>query len=242
MTLQRPTALGAGLLLLLGSIGSSWAQEVTETPATHDHAAHQQAALEQPATHDHAAHQLTAIDSSTGQDHTAHLAAMAKPGYSVSSERYVIPDVQLIDESGATVTLRSVLDGDQPIALNFIFTTCTTICPVMTATFAQMRRELGEAGAELRLVSISIDPEYDRPDKLKTYAELFHAGPGWTFLTGDSDDLFQVYRAFDSFSGSKMNHQPLTLLKSPHSPSWTRIDGLASGTDLAQEVAARLLN
>ncbi len=48
--------------------------------------------------------------------------------------------------------------------------------------------------------------------------------------------------AFDSFSGSKMNHQPLTLLKSPQSPSWTRIDGLASGTDLAREVTARLLN
>jgi protein SCO1/2 len=240
MAQQRHTALGAGLLLLLGSIGSSWAQEVK--PATHDHAAHQRAALEQPAKHDQATHQLAAIDSSTGQDHTAHLAAMAKPGYSVSSERYTIPDVQLIDESGATVTLRSILDADQPIALNFIFTTCTTICPVMTATFAQMRRELGDTGAELRLVSISIDPEYDRPDKLKSYAELFHAGPGWTFLTGDSDDLSQVYRAFDSFSGSKMNHQPLTLLKSPRSPSWTRIDGLASGTDLAQEVTARLLN
>ena len=79
-------------------------------------------------------------------------------------------------------------------------------------------------------------------EKLKTYAELFHAGPGWTFLTGDSDDLSQVYRAFDSFAGSKMNHQPLTLLKSPRSSSWTRIDGLANGTDLAQEVTARLLN
>jgi protein SCO1/2 len=242
MTRQRHAALGAGLLLLLGSIGSSWAQEVTETPATHDHAAHQQAALEQPATHDHAAHQLTAIDSSTGQDHTAHLAAMAKPGYSVSSERYVIPDVQLIDESGATVTLRSILDVDQPIAMNFIFTTCTTICPVMTATFAQMRRELGEAGAQLRLVSISIDPEYDRPEELRKYAGQFGAGSGWTFLTGDGDDLSQVYRAFDSFAGSKMNHKPLTLLKNPGSSSWIRIDGLASSADLAQEVTARLLN
>jgi len=226
MTLQRHTALGAGLLLLLGSIGSSWAQEVTETPATHDHAAHQ----------------LAAIDSSTGQDHSAHLAAMAKPGYSVSSERYAIPDVQLIDESGASVTLRSVLEVDKPIAMNFIFTTCTTICPVMTATFAQMRRELGEAGEQLRLVSISIDPEYDRPEKLKAYAEMFHAGPGWAFLTGDGDDLSQVYRAFDSFSGSKMNHQPLTLLKRPRSSSWIRIDGLASSADLAQEVTKRLLN
>jgi protein SCO1/2 len=229
MRTPKHSLFGAGLLLLLGGIGglgSAWALQTIDSPAMGDHAAHQPAAT----------------DSSATQDHTAHLAAMAKPGYSVSSERYVIPDVQLIDESGSTVTLRSILDADQPIAMNFIFTTCTTICPVMTATFAQMRRELGEAGAQLRLVSISIDPEYDRPEKLKAYAEMFHAGPGWTFLTGDGDDLFQVYRAFESFAGSKMNHQPLTLLKSPQSPSWTRIDGLASGTELAQEVTARLLN
>lgn len=226
MTLQRHTALGAGLLLLLGGIGCAWALQTIDSPAIGDHTSHQQAALDSSATHDHA----------------AHLAAMANPSYSVSTRSYAIPDVQLIDESGASVTLRSILDVDKPIAMNFIFTTCTTICPVMTATFAQMRRELGEAGAQLRLVSISIDPEYDRPEILRKYAGQFGASSGWTFLTGDGDDLSQVYRAFDSFAGSKMNHQPLTLLKSPQSSSWIRIDGLASGADLAQEVTARLLN
>jgi protein SCO1/2 len=112
----------------------------------------------------------------------------------------------------------------------------------MTATFAQMRRELGEAGDQLRLVSISIDPEYDRPETLKAYAEQFRAGAGWDFLTGDSEDIVRVLKSFDSYAGSKMNHQPVTLLKRPGSSSWTRIDGLASGKDLADEVAARLLN
>ena len=112
----------------------------------------------------------------------------------------------------------------------------------MTATFAQMRRELGESGSDLHLISISIDPEYDRPDKLKAYSEQFRAGAGWDFLTGDSADIVQVLKSFDSYAGSKMNHQPVTLLKSPGSSSWTRIDGLASGADLASEVTARLLD
>jgi len=160
----------------------------------------------------------------------------------VSTGSYSVPDVELIDESGATVALRSLLDADQPVALNFIFTTCTTICPVMSATFAQMQRKLGEEAQRVQLVSISIDPEYDRPEVLRQYAERFHAGAGWTFLTGDGGDISQVLRSFEAYAGSKMNHQPITLLKKPEDPSWIRIDGLASGEDLAREVTARLLN
>lgn len=185
---------------------------------------------------------VSAGESTPHDPHAAHRAAMQKVRYTASVETYAVPAIELIDQTGTTVDLQALLDTNQPVALNFIFTTCTTICPVMTATFAQMRRELGDAGDGLRLVSISIDPEYDRPDKLQAYAEQFRAGSGWEFLTGDSADIVQVLRSFDSYTGSKMNHQPVTLLKSPGSASWTRIDGLASGTDLAHEVETRLLN
>lgn len=205
--------ISAGLLLLLACASTS----------ANEHAAHQQ----DPAAHD---------------KHAAHRAAMQKTRYTATTENYATPDVELIDQLGTSVSLQALLETDQPIVLNFIFTTCTTICPVMTATFAQMRRELGDAGSDLRLVSISIDPEYDRPDKLKAYSEQFRAGAGWDFLTGDSADIVQVLRSFDSYAGSKMNHQPVTLLKSSDSASWTRIDGLASGKDLANEVTARLLD
>jgi protein SCO1/2 len=185
---------------------------------------------------------VSSSETMTPDKHAAHRAAMQNPRYAATTENYSIPDVELIDQLGTSVSLRSLLEADQPVALNFIFTTCTTICPVMTATFAQMRRELGDAGDQLRLVSISIDPEYDRPDKLKAYAEQFRAGAGWDFLTGDSADIVLVLKSLDSYAGSKMNHQPITLLKSPGSSSWTRIEGLASGKDLANEVTARLLN
>jgi len=181
-------------------------------------------------------------ESTVPDKHAAHRAAMKKTSYAATTENYAIPDVELIDQTGMPVSLRSLLQADQPVALNFIFTTCTTICPVMTATFAQMRRELGDAGNQLRLVSISIDPEYDRPEKLKAYSEQFLAGEGWDFLTGDSADIVLVLKSFDSYAGSKMNHQAVTLLKDPESASWTRIEGLASGKDLAHEVTARLLH
>lgn len=181
-------------------------------------------------------------ESAVPDKHAAHRAAMQNARYAATNENYAIPDVELIDQLGTSVSLQSLLEADQPVALNFIFTTCTTICPVMTATFAQMRRELGDAADQVRLISISIDPEYDRPDKLKAYAEQFRAGAGWDFLTGDSADIVLVLKSFDSYAGSKMNHQPVTLLKSPGRSSWTRIEGLASGKDLANEVTARLLH
>jgi protein SCO1/2 len=153
-----------------------------------------------------------------------------------------VPDVTLQDAAGQPVSLRALVGTEKPLALNFIFTTCTTICPVMTATFAQMRRELGEPGSRLRMVSISIDPEYDRPQVLKSYADRYGAEGEWTFLTGDGADVERVLRAFGAYAGSKMNHRPLTLLKSPGEDGWVRIDGLASGGDLAHEVRARLLH
>jgi protein SCO1/2 len=222
--MPRPlVALGIGLLLLPTGTGPSRGDASADAP---------------PTTGQAATHHVHAM----GDEHAAHRAALEKPQYAVTAHRYPVPDVELIDATGRTVALRGLLEQDQPVALNFIFTTCTTICPVMTATFAQMQRELGSAAGEVQLVSISIDPEYDRPEVLHEYAERFKAGAGWTFLTGDGADISRVLLSFEAYAGSKMNHQPITLLKSPRDSSWIRIDGLASGQDLAREVTARLLN
>lgn len=189
-----------------------------------------------------ASHGDHAMHPAESDPHAGHRAAMKSDRYTVRNESYAVPNVDLLDQAGTIVPLQSLLDSSRPVALNFIFTTCTTICPVMTVTFAQMQRQLGDTADDLQLVSISIDPEFDRPAVLDTYARQFRAGDNWQFLTGDSDDILEVLIGFDAYAGSKMNHQPATFLLPKHSESWTRIDGLASGADLAQEVSARLLN
>ncbi len=200
------------------------------------------------AEHDHNQHKMEAMDkhsehnnSPAKDEHAMHRATMDKSGYSVTTENYEIPDVKVIDQSGEVMKLSSIVNSDKPIALNFIFTTCTTICPVMTSTFSKMRQHLGKEGDEVHFVSITVDPEYDRPEVLKEYAENFRVGSNWAFLTGDSVIILKVIRSFNAYFGSKMNHRPLTLLKKPGSLSWTRIEGLASGSELAKEVKTRLL-
>lgn len=223
--LARRTAL-----LMLTGIGALWAARAPHAQEHHQGMSH--AAM----GHAGMAHEPVA------DEHSAHRVAAASGRYAARNAAYAIPDVMLLDSDGTAVPLRTVLDTERPIALNFIFTTCTTICPIMTATFVQMQHELGPAAADVELVSISIDPEYDRPRVLKAYTEQFGAGPGWTFLTGDSLDIERVLRSFDVYAGSKMNHRPVTLLRRPGAEEWTRIDGLASGADLAREVTARLLD
>lgn len=168
--------------------------------------------------------------------HHHHHAMMADAAYQRSAASYAIPDVSLVDMDGKAVPLRDGLGGGEPVLLNFIFTSCTAICPAMSATFMQVQDLLGEEAGRVRMVSISIDPENDTPDRLKEYAARFHAGPQWQMLTGSIEDSIAVQRAFDAYRGGKMNHAPLTLLRAGgDSQSWVRLDGLASATDIVDE-------
>ena len=146
-----------------------------------------------------------------------------------------MPDVTLVDAGARPVRLREALAADEPVMLNFIFTTCTAICPVMSRIFARVPQELGREAARVRLISISIDPEQDTPKQLRAYAERFGAGPRWQFLTGSAADIEAVERAFDAYRGDKMNHEPLTLLRPSPGRPWVRLDGFASPAELARE-------
>lgn len=175
-------------------------------------------------------------------DHAAGASCCEKPQpskarYVKTTAPYALPDLRLVDEGGKEVHLREVLrDDGRPIALNFVFTTCNTICPVMTATFAKLHSEMKDHADEVRLVSVTIDPEHDTPAILRDYADRYARGAEWRFLTGSLDQVVQVEKAFDAFAGSKMNHRPLTFLRAPGSPDWIRIDGLVSSAELAAEV------
>ena len=94
-----------------------------------------------------------------------------------------VPDFILTDQDGKTVT-NDDLRGKIWIA-DFIFTRCQGPCPLMTARMLEMQRALVKA-PEIKLVSVTVDPEYDTPEVLKAYAEANHADPDrWKFLTGD---------------------------------------------------------
>ena len=135
---------------------------------------------------------------------------------------------------GDDVNLHNFLHGDRPIVLSFIFTTCTTICPILTATLASAQTDLLASPIKPVLISISIDPEVDTPDKLTAYAEKFNASEDWVFLTGKLDDIIEVQRSLNIYRGSKLNHEPVTLMKAP-GKKWLTLNGFTSAKDLINE-------
>ena len=107
------------------------------------------------------------------------------------------PAFILLDQEGNrfdSTTLRGKV-----VVLNFIFTTCTDVCPLFTANFAQLQRTLkNEHAGNVFLVSITTDPEVDSPKVLKSYAQRYGADfQNWAFLTGSESQLKQVWKGFD---------------------------------------------
>ena len=165
---------------------------------------------------------------------------MAKKSVARQSASYEIPGLEMIDQHGAVVDTADLFATDRPVMVNFIFTTCTAICPMMTSIFQQVQTRLGDDAEKILMVSVSIDPEQDSPEALAEYAAAFRAGPQWRFLTGSLEDSIAVQKAFQAYRGDKMNHAPLTLLRASAGNDWVRLDGFASADELESEARSML--
>ena len=159
----------------------------------------------------------------------------SKPKYKRSIEKYAVPDVTLVNQDGKKVKLVSLINSGKPVMLDFIYGTCTTICPVLSAGFTHLQNKLGQDAAKVQLISVTIDPEYDTPAVMKDYLKRFRAKPGWDFLTGSRENIDRVMRAFNAYVPNKMAHYPLTLLKAPNSDQWVRIYGMVGMSVLMTE-------
>ncbi len=177
----------------------------------------------------------TAVTAHPAQGHAAQMVRVDAVGYKRSVKTYTIPDVVLTDYDNRSVRLRDLLASSDPVMMNFIFTTCSTVCPVTTKVLSEVPPRLGGDSRRLRMISLSIDPENDTPLQLKAYARSFEAGERWKFLTGNTQDVKTVLMALDSYRGDKMNHEPVTLMRQASTNAWVRIDGFATPDELVRE-------
>lgn len=157
----------------------------------------------------------------------ALLPAMTLMATSVSAHGSNAPAERLAEIGPAADFTLTAQDGSKfstaelrgkVVAVNFVFTRCTDVCPIATAKMVQIQRSLGEQfGTDVYFVSVTVDPEHDTPDVLSRYAHALGCDPsGWAFLTGSHESIKDVARRYGVFhdrpSGGEVQHNLLTSL------------------------------
>jgi protein SCO1/2 len=161
------------------------------------------------------------------------------PAKSATSESAQVKfaDVALVDQTGKAVRLEQDLVSNKIVVMSFIYTSCTTVCPVVSSIMGKVQKQLGaRVGTEVQLVSISIDPQRDDAKRLNEYARSFQNGPGWSWLTGSTQSVAETLKGLGTFNGDLKSHAPLILVGDGNSRHWTRYYGFTDPAVLTREV------
>ena len=148
-----------------------------------------------------------------------------------------IPHARVLDQNGKQLDFYNDLIKGKSVAINFVFTTCTAICPSLTATFHRVQQEARARGLDVQLISVSVDPTVDTPERLQEYAKKFKAEPGWTFVTGDKAEIDSILQALGVAISNKNDHTPMVLIGNEVADSWTRTYGLSSPKSIVDLIA-----
>lgn len=138
-----------------------------------------------------------------------------------------LPDAALVDEQGKAVRFAEIVGGRVAV-VNAFFTSCKEICPTMAATLAGVADGLGaRLGDDVVMVSLSLDPATDTPERLRTFAAAHGGRPGWRFLTGDRAEVLGLLDALGLGGVPKDQHAPVLLIGAPGRTAWTRASGFS---------------
>ncbi len=181
---------------------------------------------------------LVSASPSLQAQHESHTGAMQAPAETTpSAVDLTLFDELLLDQDGREVKFVSDVIADRIVVMNFIYTTCTTACPVLVAIFQQVQAKLGDKlGKEVIMVSVSVDPNTDTPPRLKAYAKKMKAQPGWRFLTGGEHIVDKVLEGLGAYSQDFTAHPNMTLIGDGGTGEWTRLYGFANPKHILAEV------
>ncbi len=161
---------------------------------------------------------------------------------SVDPALHYFTDVELINQHGEPMRLYSDLLQGKVVLINTVFTACTGMCPMLSSTIEKIQAHVGDrVGDDVHLISISVDPENDTPEKLAELAERFHAERGWYFLTGEPRNVEIALRKLGQFTADPEAHQGILILGNEPTGLWKKAFGLA-GAEAIIEVFDSVLH
>jgi protein SCO1/2 len=180
----------------------------------------------------------TTVRSAAGQaTHDSEQKTQSKKTFTPDPARAQIPDISVLDQSGKRRHFYSDLVRGKVVAINFVYTTCTMICPPLGATFGKLQKSLGaRVGKDVFLISVSVDPATDTPERLRAWGAQFGAKPGWTLVTGEKTELNRLLRALGADAASPESHSPMVLIVNDKAALWKRVYGLGSTAALIHNI------
>ena len=142
--------------------------------------------------------------------------------------------VTLVDQNGREVDMYRDVIADHTVVMHSFFAGCSASCPVMMSTLQSVQGRLGERmEREVRLISITVDPERDTPAALKEYAQRVHAKPGWLFLTGSPDQVALALKRIGQYAAEPADHMDLMIAGNTHTGLWKKIHGMGESRVVA---------
>lgn len=174
------------------------------------------------------------------------LILLSGPSPARASESARFPNTELITQDGKKVHFYDDLIKGKIVAVDFIYTSCGYACPLQTARLVQVQQKLGDrVGKDIFFYSISIDPEHDTPKVLKAYMKKYHVGPGWTFLTGNKQQIVLLEKKLGMYTDPRINadgHVPHLLIGNDATGQWMQGSALESPSFQARMIGQFLDN
>ncbi len=163
--------------------------------------------------------------------------ASAEESEVVATAAPTIPNVEVVNQNGTPLKFYDDLIKDRVVAINFVFSSCPTICPLMEVNFQQLQQALKDSPQKgTQLISVSVDPVTDTPARLKQWSRKFGAEDGWSFITGEKNTIVGLLKKMEVFTADIDLHPSFILMGDDATGRWKRVNSLASASVLASEL------
>ncbi len=157
------------------------------------------------------------------------------------SDRF--PNIVLRTQLDEPVRFYDDLVKDKIVIINFMYTTCTDVCPGIGANLVNVHELLGHrVGRDVHMLSISIEPHIDTPDILKRYWKAFGSKPGWLYLTGDYDEIdalrhsLGVYDLDPVIDADKTQHSGIITFGNDRTNRWAALPALMDPAGMVETI------
>ncbi len=168
--------------------------------------------------------------------HSAHADQTSKRDAGIT-----LLDLPVEDQDERILKFKSEVLNDKIVAINFVFTNCTAVCPVQSAILSKVQHFVQkDLGAEVALVSVSVDPRTDTPARLKAYAKTHDAKTGWSWVTGNKSEIDQILVGLKAYTPNYIDHPAMILVGDAKSGAWTRFNGFPEPERIAGQIRALL--